>query len=282
MSPILLSGWAVPPTYLVDLQRLLTGGDRSATASGDRSASPPGDRSAAAAETAGDRSAAAAGDRSAALCFDWQSAAGNYSDSVSARAAELQKQELAEQELGGQVCLIGWSTGAVIALETAIRYPHRVDRLILLSPTARFCEAPDYPHGADPATLEAMQKALHTAGKLRMFTDFFTTAAGSINEDQPHLPDWHALTKDQPAGELERALDYLGRTDLRDQITAIRCPTLILHGTRDRIIPVKAGKWVADHIPGAIYIPIPKAGHLLPLLHLDELKAPIQRFLSEH
>ena len=47
-------------------------------------------------------------------------------------------------KLGEPACLVGWSTGGVVAIETAARYPEKVACLVLLSATARFCSAEGY------------------------------------------------------------------------------------------------------------------------------------------
>jgi pimeloyl-ACP methyl ester carboxylesterase len=44
----------------------------------------------------------------------------------------------------------------------------------------------------------------------------------------------------------------------------VRCPTLVLSGAGDRMTPPRAGKQLADAIPGARYDVIPVTGHMLP------------------
>ena len=47
-------------------------------------------------------------------------------------------------------------------------------------------------------------------------------------------------------------LDALARMnreiDIRHALQAIRVPTLLLHGSEDRIVPIGAARWLADHI----------------------------------
>jgi class 3 adenylate cyclase len=52
-------------------------------------------------------------------------------------------------------------------------------------------------------------------------------------------------------------LPLLRELDVRDVLPAIRVPTLIVHHTDDPLVPTAAGKYVADHIPGAKYVELP-------------------------
>lgn len=54
-----------------------------------------------------------------------------------------------------------------------------------------------------------------------------------------------------------KLLDLLAQTDLRALLPAISCPTLVLHRTDDSLIPVEAGREVAQLIPGARLMAVP-------------------------
>jgi class 3 adenylate cyclase len=49
-------------------------------------------------------------------------------------------------------------------------------------------------------------------------------------------------------------LPLLRELDVRDVLPTIRVPTLVVHHTDDPLVPTAAGKYVADHIPGAKYV----------------------------
>jgi 3-oxoadipate enol-lactonase len=49
--------------------------------------------------------------------------------------------------------------------------------------------------------------------------------------------------------------------DLREGIRAVRAPTLVIAGMRDKATPAQEGKLVAERIPGAHYAEL-KAAHL--------------------
>ena len=70
-------------------------------------------------------------------------------------------------------------------------------------------------------------------------------------------------------------------TDFRDDIAKIDVPTLILHGSGDRILPVEAtGRPFAALLPEATYVEIEGAPHGLLWTHADEVTAALLEFLA--
>ena len=67
-----------------------------------------------------------------------------------------------------------------------------------------------------------------------------------------------------PAGTARQLLAILATGDRRSELTRIRAPTLVIHGTRDPLMPVAAGRDTARHIPGARLLEIEGMGHDLP------------------
>ncbi|HSS38452.1 MAG TPA: alpha/beta fold hydrolase, partial [Polyangia bacterium] len=52
------------------------------------------------------------------------------------------------------------------------------------------------------------------------------------------------------------------RPDRRDQLAALRCPTLVVRGAGDQVSPAEAMQALADGIRGARFVALPGAGHL--------------------
>jgi len=50
--------------------------------------------------------------------------------------------------------------------------------------------------------------------------------------------------------------------DVRPILPTIRVPTLVLHGARERNVPVEAGRYLAERIPDAKYVELPGADHI--------------------
>jgi len=70
---------------------------------------------------------------------------------------------------------------------------------------------------------------------------------------------------------------WLARQEERAAL--IRCPTLVLCGTEDRITPPALSTALANLIPGAIYEPIERAGHLSNLERPGEFNTLVGAFV---
>jgi hypothetical protein len=57
----------------------------------------------------------------------------------------------------------------------------------------------------------------------------------------------------------------------------VRSPTLVLHRTGDKLEPVGQGRYIAEHVPGAIMLELPGEDHGFPM---DDLVPHLGRFLE--
>jgi len=70
-------------------------------------------------------------------------------------------------------------------------------------------------------------------------------------------------------------------TDFRDDIEKIEVPSLILHGTADRILPIDAtARQFRERLPKATYVEIEGAPHGMLVTHADEVNAALLSFLA--
>jgi len=69
------------------------------------------------------------------------------------------------------------------------------------------------------------------------------------------------------------------RADSGDLLAGISCPTLVIVGEQDALIPPSEVQAYAGHIPGAQFVSIPNAGHLSNLEQPDMFLAIISSFL---
>ena len=70
--------------------------------------------------------------------------------------------------------------------------------------------------------------------------------------------------------------------DVADRLGEISAPTLVQHGAADRIIPVAAGRYIAEHVPGAEYQELPGAGHIYLMEQPMEALPRLLRFWKSH
>jgi len=73
----------------------------------------------------------------------------------------------------------------------------------------------------------------------------------------------------------------LGRDDLVSRLSEIRVPTLVIVGEEDKALPPWKSRRIANSIPGAELVVIPKAGHLSAIENPAPVTDAVTRFLSK-
>ena len=60
-----------------------------------------------------------------------------------------------------------------------------------------------------------------------------------------------------------RLMELDDEIDVRSLLPQVRVPTLVMHCDRDQVVPPKHGQFLAGEIPGARYVSLPSANHLI-------------------
>ena len=166
--------------------------------------------------------------------------------------------------------MIGWSMGGLLALD---RLPKSCKKLILISSTAKFCADKESPCGTPERRLKRMIFQLKRSPDA-VLAEFYK------NVHFPHPAPSHTGTSvKQTVDELVEGLDYLLNSDLRKRVSAIQVPTLLLHGTADRIIPPGASEWLQKNLPNSRLELFEDIGHALPAHRFNPVMDKIQSFL---
>ena len=79
---------------------------------------------------------------------------------------------------------------------------------------------------------------------------------------------------------LQRTLRILLENDLRAEIGDLQTPTLLIHGDRDRLAPVEAARWLAQHLPAGSLRVIAGAAHAPFLSHPASFTEALLQFLQ--
>lgn len=178
--------------------------------------------------------------------------------------------------ISGTCVLVGWSLGALLALRAALEFPERVDRLVLISGTARMPQAEGYA-GTDPRVLRAMRSRLtRDVGRvLSEFADLCAEPDGDAAVRSEYLDMAHTQSREA----LSAGLDALASLDFRGRLKEISVPALLLHGSEDRVIPLSQAEAVASLLPDARLEVLAGRGHALPFTASGELGQAVRRFL---
>jgi len=65
-------------------------------------------------------------------------------------------------------------------------------------------------------------------------------------------------------GLLRQTAAVLASGSRLEALRGVATPTLVLHGERDPLVPVSAGRATAEAVPGARFVPIAQMGHYMP------------------
>lgn len=183
------------------------------------------------------------------------------------------------ERIGNSAIWIGWSLGGLVALDAARRHAESVAKLVLIGTTPKFVQTPGWP--------SAMARKVFADFGASLASDYRATLLRFLSLQVGNDDEGRALIKRMRAelfvhGEpnpaaLAAGLDILEHTDLRDSLSAIRTPTLVVHGSHDRLAPPAAGEALAAGIPGARHARIDGAGHApflsRPAVCLDVLRS---------
>ena len=189
------------------------------------------------------------------------------------RNLALSFDETADQlihQLGGFLNAIwcGWSLGGALATRIALLAPaHQVRALVCIASNPKFVASEQWPDAMQASVFSGFAEAL--AGDWRAVVQRFLAleAMGSASQAES-LRELQAqvFARGEPSlGALKQGLDDLYTLDLREELAALRCPSLWIAGARDRLVnPVAMQKAAA--LANGEFVEIAKAGHA-PFLH---------------
>jgi len=159
--------------------------------------------------------------------------------------------------------LLGISQGAAVSIEYAVRHPQRVSHLILFG-----AYAAGWRIGATPATIKEREAVMTLTSSgwgqdnpayRQIFSSTFMPSA--TGEELGWFNEFQRRTA-SPANAV-RFLSAFGDIDVRDRLTEVSVPTLVIHSLGDRRIPVTIGRDIAAAIPNAEFLGLESDGHLL-------------------
>lgn len=153
-----------------------------------------------------------------------------------------------------RAALVCNSMGCQIAVDCAVRYPERVERLVLQGVTM------------DPAarSVPAQLGRLAVAALRAPVSSWFV-----VMLDYWRCRPWRAL----------QTLRYALRDRIEDKLPHVRAPALVVHGTRDPIAPRPWAEQVASLLPQGQLVELPGAGHIPNYARPEELARAVLPFL---
>jgi len=148
------------------------------------------------------------------------------------------------------------SEGGAMAALFAASHPTLVERLVLFGAYARFCGAPDYPYRP---TLEQLIQVFEKGwGTPSIVARLAPSRAGDA---EYCAQSERAQRRSASPSAVRRMIVANDEIDVRAVLPQIRRPTLVLQ-RRDELSATRAnGRYLADHIPQAVYCEFPGTDH---------------------
>ena len=181
--------------------------------------------------------------------------------------------------------VIGVSMGGMIAQRMARTAPERVMSLVSWMSSSG---APEVP-GPQPQVLKAMstqplKPTLEQA--IRNMQHLLDVIASPAEREDPWVVGERVRQAVQrayrPAGVLRQTLAVMSDDDRFELLPDITCPTLVIHGRDDPLLPLPCGEDTARRIPGAQLRVIDGMGHDIPPGLLQQFLPDLIQFLNEH
>jgi len=172
----------------------------------------------------------------------------------------------------------GISLGGMIAQRIALRHPDRVHRLVLGAST------PGGPRAiaADGDTQAFLRRRAEMPAEEAVWASVpYNYAPATRREHGQRIAEdieQRLRFPIEPAPYAAQLAAALGH-DAHAELGAIDAPTLVLHGTEDRLLPPANGELLAAGIPGARVERLPGAAHLY-FTDAPGADAAVARFLS--
>jgi sigma-B regulation protein RsbQ len=177
------------------------------------------------------------------------------------------------------VILVGHSVSSMIAVIAANRAPERFSRLILVGPSPRYInDPPDYVGGFERADIEGLFEMMD-----RNYIGWANFLAPAImkNPERPELgaelTESFCSTDPVIARRFAEATFY---ADNRDDLAAVRVPSLVLQCSDDMIAPLEVGEYTHRQLSGSTLRVMNATGHCPHMSHPDETIAAIRDFLG--
>lgn len=162
--------------------------------------------------------------------------------------------------------VVGASMGGMIAQTIAIRHQPRVASLVsIMSNTGARLTGQPRPStyrvllGTPPKERDAYVE--HTVQQYKLI------GSPGFEIDEDDLRDRAARGYDRgrnPAGSARQLAAIIASGDRTKLLRDVRVPTLVIHGTKDRLVSPSGGRATAKAIPGARLMRIDGMGHDLP------------------
>jgi pimeloyl-[acyl-carrier protein] methyl ester esterase len=189
---------------------------------------------------------------------------------------------LVGEHIPPRAVLCGWSLGGLLAQRIIHLGAADVRSLALVSSTPCFVEREGWKAAMKPATLQTFASglAIDTEATLDNFVRL-NALNGVRTRDAMRAFSGRLFERGRPTVEsLAIGLQWLRDVDLRGDAAFITQRTAVIHGARDALAPIDAGRWLARELPNANLTELADAAHLPFFTHPAEFVQALESLIG--
>ena len=175
--------------------------------------------------------------------------------------------------------ILGASFGGFVAQEFALRFPERVEKLILACTTAggKNHVSPDIEILRSFTPDPSLQLSVRIRKFFRpAFTEEFHASHPEEVEKVCRLREENGVAEETYSAQLQAAFSF----DSENKIDAIKHKTLVITGDRDNLVPMQNSINLAEKLPNSILKIIENGSHMLFIENAEEFNQTITNFLN--
>jgi pimeloyl-ACP methyl ester carboxylesterase len=157
--------------------------------------------------------------------------------------------------------VMGISMGGMVAQELALAHPGRLRSLTI---GCSYCGG----EGSglmDPADFQGLVEAMGSGNQDRVLEAMYElNLSPGFRADRARFPEFTemAAALPSPRETIGLQLQAIVAHDTSSRLPGLRVPTLVLHGTADRVLPVVNGRLIASLTPGSRLEIYDEVGHM--------------------
>jgi pimeloyl-ACP methyl ester carboxylesterase len=178
-----------------------------------------------------------------------------------------------------RAALFGISEGGPMCALFAATYPQRTAALMTFGTYVKSIRAPDYPWGRTQEEYAALRQAISAgwgSGPVGL-----ETRVPSRMQDERFKQWWTRYLVRSATPKTVLALNAMNsQIDVRAALPVISAPSLIMHRTDDRCLPIGGSRYMAEHIRGAKFVEYPGDDHLPWTSDAESVLNEIEEFLT--
>lgn len=191
-----------------------------------------------------------------------------------------------------QAVLIGHSVGGSVATGFALRHPGRVHGLVLADSEGLRARVDKHPlryavnRAGFPGAVGAKLIGTHRSVARQVLVHSIFTGSQPVTDLESIAEEVRAEARHRSSVLTEWEADALGRrattTNHLPHLGQVRCPTMLIHGDKDAVVPLSCSQAAASALPQGRLRVVHDTGHWPNRERPNEFNAYVREFVNNH